>query len=127
MENKQVTYSYSSYENDEIRKIREKYEPKKEKKTVLEEVKKLDKRVTDIASAISIATGIIGTLIFGAGLSMILLTPDKNIIIGIIVGIIGIITMIVAYPVNQIAIEKRRKKIAPRILELTDSLINKKY
>lgn len=125
MENKQVTYSYSSYENEEIRKIRQKYEPKQEKKSVLEKVKKLDKSVNDIASAISIATGIIGTLVFGAGLSMILLVPDEKFWGGVFLGIIGIITMIAAYPVNQFAIIKRRQKIAPIILELTDSLINK--
>lgn len=123
MENKQVTYSYSSYENDEIRKIRQKYEPKQEKKTIVEKVKKLDKSVNDIASAVSIATGIIGTLIFGAGLSMILLVPDEKFLTGLILGILGIIVIISAYPVNQIVIIKRRKKIAPKIIELTDQIL----
>lgn len=123
MENKQVKYSYSALENEEILKIRQKYEPKQEKKAIIEKVKKLDKSVNDIASAISIATGIIGTLIFGAGLSMILLTPDEHFISGVILGVLGILVMIAAYPVNQFVIIRRRKKIAPIIIELTDQIL----
>ena len=123
MENKQVKYSYSALENEEILKIRQKYDPKQEKKAIIDKVKKLDKSVNDIASAISIATGIIGTLIFGAGLSMILLTPDEYFISGVIFGVLGILVMIAAYPVNQFAIIRRRKKIAPIIIELTDQIL----
>ena len=123
MENKQVKYSYSALENEEILKIRQKYEPKQEKKAIIEKVKKLDKSVYDIAAAISIATGIIGTLIFGAGLSMILLTPDEHFISGVILGVFGILVMIAAYPVNQFAIIRRRKKIAPLIIKLTDQIL----
>ncbi len=123
MENKQVKYSYSALENEEILKIRQKYEPKQEKKAIIEKVKKLDKSVYDIATAISIATGIIGTLIFGAGLSMILLTPDEHFISGVILGVFGILVMITAYPVNQFTIIRRRKKIAPLIIKLTDQIL----
>lgn len=123
MENKQVKYSYSALENEEILKIRQKYEPKQEKKAIIEKVKMLDKSVYDIAAAISIATGIIGTLIFGAGLSMILLTPDEHFISGVILGVFGILVMIAAYPVNQFAIIRRRKKIAPLIIKLTDQIL----
>ncbi len=120
MDNKPVTYTYSSYENEEIR---QKYEPKQEKKSVVEKVKKLDKSVNDLASAISIATGIIGTLLFGSGLSMILLDFEKKFISGIILGIIGIVFIIAAYPVNNYVINARRKKIAPLIIELTDKIL----
>ena len=123
MENKHVTYSYSSAENDEIRKIRQKYEPKQEEKSLKEKVIKLDKSVNNAAFAISITAGIIGALIFGTGLSMILLVPDEKIIEGLIFGIAGIIVMISAYPLKKYITLKKRKKIAPQIMELTDKIL----
>lgn len=126
MENKQVTYTYSTAENEEIRKIRQKYEMKSEKEVTLEKIRKLDRSVNDIATAVSICTGCIGTLVFGAGFSIIMMHADKGFWAGVILGIIGLMIAILAYPVNQFVIYKRRKKIAPIILELTDKFTNNK-
>ncbi len=125
MENNQVFYSYSASEYEEIKKIRQKYEQKNAKESTVEKLKKLDKSVYDIAAAVSLCTGSVGTLIFGSGLSIILLYADKYFWAGLILGLAGMLIAGLAYPVNQLVIYRRRKKIAPIILELTDKIISK--
>ncbi len=125
MENNQVTYTYSAAENEEIKKIRQKYEMKSEKEVTLEKIRKLDRSVNEIATAVSICTGCIGTLVFGAGFSIIMMYADKYFRAGVILGLIGLTIAVLAYPINQLVIYKRRKKISPIILELTDTLMSK--
>ena len=43
---------------------------------------------------------------------------------GIILGLLGIALVAVAHPVYQYVTKKERKKIAPRILQLTEELSN---
>ena len=46
-------------------------------------------------------------------------------LIGVLIGIVGMIGVILAYPLYRRIIEKERKKIAPQILKLTDELSQK--
>ena len=70
--NEAFQYTYSAKEQAEIRSIREKYEqgPKKEDK--MERLRRLDARATQTAQAVSLIFGVIGTLIFGLGLSLVM-------------------------------------------------------
>lgn len=126
-EKKTYTYSYSAAENEEVRKIREKYEPHPKSKQLskMDQLRKLDRSATDLATMISIILGVIGTLILGTGLSIILVETNQHFTLGVIIGIIGIIIASLAYPAYQVVLEKRRKKIAPKIIELTDELMKK--
>lgn len=116
-------FSYSASENNEIKKIREKYEFDQKEPSKLDRLRKLDGSVNRIACTAALSAGIIGILIFGFGLSCVLMRFSTRYLLGIITGIIGIAVAAAAYPIYRAVSEKRRKKIAPIILELTDELM----
>ena len=126
MEEKNVfEYRYSAKQQEEVDAIRKKYLPKEEKAKgtdKLEELKQLDQRVELTATIWAIAVGVIGTLTFGAGMSLIMAFETAMYLQGIIVGIIGIAGIALALPVYRIVLKKQREKMAPKILALTEDL-----
>ena len=121
MENKETfSYTYSAKEQEEIKKIREKYVPKEADK--MEQLRRLDESVTRKGTIISLVVGIIGTLILGTGMSMCMVWTEFF-VSGIIVGITGIATVSLAYPLYSYVTKKEREKIAPEIIRLTDELM----
>lgn len=48
-----------------------------------------------------------------------------NIVLGVLLGIVGIVDMIVAYPVYCRIAQKAKDEYVPRILQLTDELMMK--
>lgn len=126
MEEKNVfEYKYSAKQQEEVDAIRKKYLPSEEKSkelTKLEELKRLDRRVELTATIWSIMVGSTGTLIFGAGMSLIMAFETAMYLQGIIVGVLGMIGMALALPVYRIVLKKQREKVAPKILALTEEL-----
>lgn len=121
MENKGTfSYTYSAKEQEEIKKIREKYVPKEADK--MEQLRRLDKSVTQKGTVISLVVGIIGTLVLGTGMSMCMVWTELF-VWGIIVGIIGVVSVSLAYPIYSYITKKEREKIAPEIIRLTDELM----
>ena len=121
MENKETfSYTYSAKEQEEIKKIREKYVPKEADK--MEQLRRLDEGVTQKGTAISLVVGIIGALILGTGMSMCMVWTELF-VLGIIVGIVGIVMVSAAYPLYSYVTKKEREKIAPEIIRLTDELM----
>ena len=125
-ENDTYSYTYCAKEQEEIKAIRKKYAAPEENK--LEQLRRLDAGVTQKASAVSLAFGIIGALILGLGMSLFMSDFGKllgafNMPFGIIIGVTGIAIMCAAYPIYSFIIQKERKKIAPEILRLTDELM----
>lgn len=114
-------YTYSSKEQEEIKKIRQKYAPSEESK--MERLRKLDKSVQKKASTAAIAVGVTGTLVFGGGMSCITVMSGGAFVAGIIIGVIGIAILSLAYPVYGITLKKERKRIASEVLKLADELI----
>ncbi|MBR2868117.1 MAG: hypothetical protein IKB88_03490 [Clostridia bacterium] len=122
-EKKKYSYSYSAAENKEIKRIREKYTEPDERETKLEQLRGLDESVTKSAMAVSLTVGILGALILGLGMSCVMVWAEKMFVPGIIIGIIGLIVTVLAYPIYKIKVEKKRKEIAPLIIKLTDELM----
>lgn len=120
MNKETFNYTYSAKEQEEIRKIREKYVKKEADK--MERLRRLDQSVTQKSTAVSLAAGMIGALIFGIGMCCCLVWTDLF-ILGIIVGIIGIAAVSAAYPLYVCITKKEREKIAPEIIMLTDELM----
>lgn len=112
-------YSYSAKEQEEIKKIRSRYEAPKEDKMAY--LRRLDEGATRKGTLISIVLGVIGTLIFGVGMCCVLVW--QVFVPGIVIGMIGIAALSVAYPVYVRMTKKEREKIAPEILRLTDELL----
>ena len=60
-------FSYSAKQQEEIRKIREKYTPKEESK--MERLRKLDESATRPGTIAAVTLGVIGALLLGVGMS----------------------------------------------------------
>lgn len=125
-------YTYSAREREEIKKIRDKYtNPEKKQEDNISRLRRLDASVYRKASVVALIIGIIGTLVLGSGMSLIMtdiseiigLYKDLSAYIGIAVGIMGLLLVLVAYPIYEAIVRKERKKIAPEIIRLTDELM----
>lgn len=125
MEDKKETfnYTYSSSQQEEIRRIAEKYKQPAQGEDTLEQLRKLDKSVTKPGAVVSLIIGIIGSLVMGAGMSMCMVWGGDLFVIGFIIGVVGIFGIIMAYPVYSSITKKRREKLAPEILRLSDKLM----
>ena len=122
MNNNTFEYTYSAKQQEEVAAIRKKYVPVVEDK--METLRKLDRGVENRGTMMSVITGVIGTLVLGAGMSMVMVMNEKVfMVLGIILGIIGIAVMAVAYPVYNRIVKKQREKIAPQVLALTEDLM----
>ena len=119
-DNQNFSYEYNAGQQEEIKKIRQKYLPQEADK--MELLRKLDNSVTQLATMISIIIGVVGTLIMGVGMCCCLVWADFF-VLGVIVGVVGIVVLSLAYPVYNVIIKKQREKIAPEILRLTDELM----
>ncbi len=107
-------------EREEIESIRRSYLPKI--KSSIERLRELDGKVKNTPIITSLSLGIIGVLIFGLGLSMILVFDI--IIYGIIVMAIGCIPVGVSYPVYLKIYDKQKNKYQEEILSLSEKLLN---
>lgn len=115
---KTFTYNYSAEQQAELKKIRDKYTPRKESK--IERLRRLDASATKPGAVISTAVGVIGALLLGIGMCCILLWSDF--ILGIAAGAVGIVAVIIALPMYLHITKKRREKLAPEILRLANEL-----
>ena len=125
MENKEnregFSYTYSAEEQQELKKIREKYLPKEENK--MEQIRSLDSKATGKATMIAIIIGVIGALLLGVGMCCTMVWQGRWFVPGILVGIIGIGIVAIAYPVYNKTLKTEREKIAPEVLRLTEELL----
>ena len=117
------TYTYSAKEQEEIKKIRNKYEPSTKEGTSMERLRRLDESATKGATVVSLIIGIISALILGIGMCCTMVWGDKLFIVGIIVGIIGIAGVLASYPIYNHMVKRKREKLAPEIMRLSDELM----
>lgn len=124
-------YTYSAKEQAELKRIREKYTPITETEDKMARLLRLDASVTNTASAVALAFGVIGTLVLGFGMSLIMtdlpeffdLPGNMAMVFGTIVGAVGGTLAGFAYPIYNSIVKAKRKKLAPEIIRLTDELI----
>ena len=114
-------YTYSAKEQEELKRIRQKYAPKEEDK--MEQLRRLDRSVTQKGTKVSIAIGMIGALALGIGMCCTMVWKGIWFVPGIIVGLAGIGVIAAAYPAYLHVVKKEREKIAPEVLRLADELI----
>ncbi len=124
------SYTYSSKEQAEIQRIRDKYTPPAEAEDKMARLRRLDASVTGTAQAVALALGVLGALVLGFGMSLCM-TELADILgayrhlampIGIGIGVAGGILASLAYPIYSAIVKARRKKLAPEILRLVDEL-----
>ena len=114
------SYTYSAQENQEVLSIRRKYLPQPESK--LDELKRLDNAVQTSGVVEGLCAGIGGCLIFGLGMCFALKVIGNMVWLGILLGLVGIVGMLAAFPVYQKLFNKAKTQYAPRILELAAEL-----
>ncbi len=130
-QNQKFNYSYSASQQKEIDKIRKKYLTETEEVNKMEQLRRLDASVTKKATIPALTMGIISTLIMGMGMSLIMTDIGSNLsmstplIPGIVIGLIGLIGVISAYPLFIHISKKQRQTIAPQVLKLIDELSQK--
>ena len=125
------TYTYSAKEQAELKHIRDKYTAPTEDEDKMARLRRLDASVTNTAQAVALVFGIIGALILGFGMSLCMTDigailgshSDMAMVIGIIVGVIGGVLASLAYPIYNVIVKVKRKKLAPEIIRLTDELM----
>ena len=117
----QFNYTYSAKQQEEVKRIREKYVVQEEDK--MEQLRRLDQSVTQKSTMYSIVVGVIGSLVMGIGMCCCLVWQGVWFIPGILIGIIGIALVSCAYPIYNHITQKEREKIAPEIIRLTDELM----
>ena len=124
-------YTYSSKTKSEIEKIRKKYLPEDKSEDKLETVRRLDASVTRCATVWALILGICGALIMGTGMCIIMTEFGAHLglqsyyayIVGIAIGLAGMAVAGIAYPVYSAVLKKKRAKVAPEIIRLTDELM----
>jgi hypothetical protein len=119
-------YTYSAEQRNEVEAIRKKYLPKEEDK--MEQLRKLHYSATKKAQSASISIGIIGTLVLGTGMSLCMTELGASLghfamLLGIVLGLIGLILVALAYPLYNSVLKKKRERIAPEILRLSEELL----
>jgi len=121
LENNSFHYTYSAPEQQEVKKIREKYIPREESK--LDQLRRLDESVTRKGMTLSLMTGVLSSLILGIGMCCCMVWGGWLFIPGIVIGIAGIVGVALAYPMYTKVTKRERERIAPEILRLTDELM----
>ncbi|MBQ9150889.1 MAG: hypothetical protein IJX72_01460 [Clostridia bacterium] len=117
------SFTYSAKEQDEVKRIREKYIPETEAEDKMTRLRRLDASVTKKGTVWSVIVGVIGTLIMGSGMSMAMVAGGDWFILGVILGVAGIAVLSVAYPLYTAITRRERARITPEILRLTEELM----
>ena len=121
-------YKYSAptmEERKEIDSIRNRYLPKDKTATKMDKLRYLDNKVKNVPIIYALTFGIVGILTFGLGLTFFLEWTQLW-YIGIPCSLLGIVLMLIAYPIYNHLLKKYKDKYGKEILELSNELLNEK-
>lgn len=110
-------------ERQEINNILNDYLPKNESNNKLDYLRKLDFKVKNIPMIVGLNLGIIGTLIFGLGLTCFL--EWNLIILGFIFSLLGMIVAVVAYPLYKVIYKRMKNRYSDEIIKISNELLNR--
>ena len=89
----------------------------------MERLRRLDRSAAKGAAAVSLIVGIISALIMGVGMCCTMVWGNELFIPGVLIGVVGIAGVIAAYPIYTRMVKRKREKLAPEIMRLTDELM----
>lgn len=110
-------------ERQEINNILNDYLPKSESNNKLDYLRKLDFKVKNIPMIVGLNLGIIGTLIFGLGLTCFL--EWNLIILGFIFSLLGMIVAVMAYPLYKVIYKRMKNRYSGEIIKISNELLNR--
>lgn len=114
-------YIYSAPQQEEVKKIREKYlvqEP-----TKMDRLRALDAGATRRGTAVSVTLGVLSSLLLGIGMCCSMVWAGGLFVPGIVIGFVGILGVCLCYPLYTRVTDRERRRIAPEILRLTEELM----
>ena len=98
----------------------------------LDELRELDAKVKRPANVFAYVFGSISAIIMGCGMSLVMTDIADSIGLGvdpmkagIVIGVAGMILALLNYPMYKGILNSRKKKYGPRILELSEKIMNK--
>ena len=121
-------YNYSaptSEERQEIESIRNQYLPKNEVEIKLETLKKLDNKVKNIPLVFGLTFGIVGTLMFGLGMTFFL-EWSEYFYFGIPFSLFGLIMVSVTYYLYIKISNNLKDKYGKEIIKISNELLDEK-
>ena len=90
----------------------------------MEQLRRLDASTTRAATVVSLIVGIVSALLFDVGMCCTMISEwEAYFIFGIIIGVIGIIGVAAAYPIYTHMVKRKRAKLAPEIMRLSEELL----
>ena len=113
-----------------VQKIRTQYTEKQHSE--LDELKELDAKVKKPANAFAYTYGSISAVVMGSGMSLVMTDIGTKIgltatmVPGIVIGIVGMGMALSTYPIYKHMLNSRKKKYAPKIMALSEKLLQKK-
>ena len=125
MNEKKFEYSYAApteRERKEVESLRKKYAPEIERTDKMSELRELDKKVQSPPRIWALILGIVGTLVFGLGLTMIL--EWNSLLWGTAVAAVGLVPVALAYPVYKWKLQKLSDKYREQILTLSEEILH---
>ena len=112
-----------------VQKIRTQYTERQH--TELDALKALDAKVKKPANVFAYTYGTAGAVVMGAGMSLVMTDIGAMIGLtatmapGIAVGVVGLGMALSTYPIHKKILNSRKKKFAPKIIELSEKLMQK--
>ncbi|MDX6152697.1 hypothetical protein [Marinococcus sp. PL1-022] len=123
--NNSYNFFYSGQKKEavrkEVEKIRYQYLDENESNSTFEKIKYMDKKVKMPAYLAALFLRLVGFLIIGSGISLYLAFNQSLVLI--ITGMIGIILIVLTYPIHTFLLKKRKEKYAAEIIELCNKLL----
>ena len=110
-----------------VQKIRSQYTEREH--TELDALKALDAKAKKPAKVFGYTYGSIGTIVMGAGMSLVMtdigamLGMTDTVLPGIVIGIVGLVMVLTTYPIHKRILNSRKKKYASKIMELSDRIM----
>ena len=118
-----LDYDSNKTIKEEVEAIKDSYLDKSEGQEKLDELRRIDFKVKNIPLIISLAFGIIGTLVFGLGLTFFL-EFKSHYVLASFLSLFGIILISLAYPLYNKIYKKLKNKYKARVIELSNTILD---
>lgn len=119
-QNESFSYTYSAKQQEEVKRIRQKYIPPEADK--LEQLRRLDESATRPGRVAALAVGIVSALVLGVGMCCTMVWT-QFFAVGIVIGVIGIAGVCAAYPIYTKMVKHRREQLVPQVIQLSQELM----
>lgn len=100
--------------------ITNEYSKKDESKVIA--LRKLDRKAKMPAEIFAYSNGIIMSLIFGSGMCLSMKVIGNSFVLGIVMGIIGMIGIILNYPIYKKILDSSKEKYSYDIIKLANEI-----